>query len=114
MNLKYLADKNAKFISGNKLKKEIISELFSVKGKGECFGYDGLMNKKYRTSTVFTIEDTDFFILNEFYFDRSFSKAILRAEKDRKDFLIERIPAFKENQIHFNKRFKYIKTHVIY
>jgi len=94
------------------MKKEVIRELVNEKGKGECFGYDGLMHKKFRTSTVISLEDTDFFVLKVEFFDRSFNKAILKAESQRKEFLIERVPAFKENKQYFFKRFKHIKTHV--
>ena len=39
-------------------------------------------------------------------------KDIQKAERERKDFLLERIPAFRQNKEYFNLRFKYIKTHV--
>ncbi len=86
--------------------------MVNSKSSGECFGYDGLMKKAFRTSTVMTIEDTDFFVLSEEFFDKSFNKAIHKAERERKDFLMQRIPAFLENKPYFNSRFKYIKTHV--
>ena len=70
------------------------------------------MNRAFRTSTTKTVADTNFFILSLEHFDRSFNKAISKAERDRKDFLIDRIPAFKENKAYFKSRFKYIKTHV--
>ena len=92
-------------------KDEVRLEQVNSKSSGECFGYDGLMNKAHRTSTTMTIEDTDFFVLSEEYFDKCFNKAIRQAERERKDFLIERIPAFKNDQVLFNQRFKYIKTH---
>jgi len=94
------------------MKSEVVFERANVKSKGECFGYDGLMNKAFRSSTTKAIEDTDFFILAEEFFDKSFNKAIMKAERERKDFLIDRVPAFQDNLVYFNKRFKYIKTHV--
>jgi len=94
------------------MKEELIFELVNIKGKGECFGYDGLMNKAFRTSTTKTLENTDFFILSLDGFDKCFNKAIKKAERERKDFLIERIPAFRHNKAYFNTRFKHIKTHV--
>ena len=94
------------------MKNEVVLERVNVKSKGECFGYDGLKNKVHRTSTTIAIEDTDFFVLSEEYFDKSFNKAISKAERERKDFLIDRIPAFQVRESYFNSRFKYIKTHV--
>ncbi len=71
--------------------KKVIHDSVNVKKKGDCFGYDGLMNKKFRSSTVMTEEDTHFFVLLEDFFDKTFKKAILKADRERKDFLIERV-----------------------
>jgi len=87
-------------------------EEFSVKTEGMCFGYDGLMNKANRTSSVYALEDTELFVLDNDGFDKSFLKSILRAEIDRKDFLKDRIPVFKDNEAKFFGLFKLIKTHV--
>jgi len=83
-----------------------------IKGPGECFGYDGLINKAYRTSTTISVTDVDLFTLNQEFFDKSFNKSILRSTVERKEFLMNRIEAFRENKSYFESRFKYIKTHV--
>ncbi len=93
-------------------KYETIPELVNIKGKGECFGYDGLMKKLPRSSTTIAVEDTDLFVLSESDFEKCFSKSILKSEIERKEFLMERIPAFKERRLYFDLRFKYIRTHV--
>ena len=95
-------------------KGKLLWEQVNEKTNGECFGYDGLMNKKYRSSTVNTLDDTHFFVLSEENFDKCFGIAILKAEIERKEFLIEKIPAFRKRQDLFYKRFKYIISHVKY
>lgn len=51
----------------------IVPEEFGTKGKGMCFGYDGLISKKPRTSTVLAIERTEMFTLEEKFFDECFN-----------------------------------------
>jgi len=92
--------------------KEVINECVNVKGKGECFGYDGVMKKAHRTSTTVAIEDTNLFTLSEQFFDKCFGKSILKSEIERKEFLMERVEIFRERKQYFDSRFKYIKTHV--
>ncbi len=90
-----------------------------VKASGECFGYDGLMNKKNRTSTTVALTDVHMFLLNEEDFDKTinvikfylpFQKSIKRAEIDRKLFLINRIKAFADHIEKFEKIFKKISN----
>jgi len=77
---------------------------------GMCFGYDGLMLKKLRTSSVLCLEDCHIFILSDENFELSIGRSILKGDTDRKQFLLNRIPAFKENKKFFVSVFKDLKT----
>ena len=70
------------------------------------------MKKAFRTSTTVSMENTHLFVLSDRYFKNCFKKNILDHENQRKDFLMERIPVFRERKGYFDSRFKYIKTHV--
>ena len=52
---------------------ETVNEEFGTKTKGMCFGYDGLINKAPRTSSVYAEEDTEMFTLDSTSFDLSFN-----------------------------------------
>ena len=86
--------------------------MISVKKSGECFGYDGLMNKAHRTSTTIALQDTDLFVLSALDFDKCFKKNIHQNDKERREFLMNKVKSFKFRKEKFESRFKYIKTHV--
>jgi len=52
---------------------EVVMEEFGRKTSGMCFGYDGLINKAIRTSSVICEVDTEMFTLDAANFELSFS-----------------------------------------
>lgn len=69
-------------------------ELFT-RGEGYCFGEWGLIYKCPRATSVFALEDTYFFSLDEESFQNSFMKCLNKAESERRDFLIDNLFPFK-------------------
>jgi len=90
----------------------LIEEQTDVKLPGMCFGYDGLMLKKERTSSTYCLEDTVLLVLGDVEFEKSLGRAILKCDLERKQFLINRIPSFKKNEHIFCTIFKFLKTAV--
>ena len=90
----------------------IIEEETDRKVPGMCFGYDGLMLKKARTSSTCCLEDTWLLVLGDVEFERSIGRAIFRCDLERKQFLINRIPSFRNNEKIFVSLFKFLKTQV--
>jgi len=60
-----------KFDTNFEVREKLVEKEVKVKGKGECFGYDGLMNKMKRTSTTVALTDVICFLLNEEDFDKT-------------------------------------------
>lgn len=69
-------------------------ELFT-RGEGYCFGEWGLIYKCPRATSVYALEDTYFFSLDEESFKNSFMKCLNKAESERRDFLIDNLFPFK-------------------
>lgn len=81
--------------------KEIYKEIFWEEeviqiNDGHCFGEWGLINKRNRTSSAFTIEDTYLFFLDKESFMHSFMRSLAKAEADRKSFILDLIPPLKD------------------
>jgi CRP-like cAMP-binding protein len=56
-----------------KIEFEEVEKEFGIKTKGMCFGYDGLISGKDRSSSVYAREPTEMFILDGKFFEESFS-----------------------------------------
>ena len=69
-------------------------ELFT-RGEGYCFGEWGLIYRCPRATSVYTLEDTYFFSLDEESFKNSFMKCLNKAESDRREFVNDNLFPFK-------------------
>lgn len=72
--------------------------------EGMCFGEWALMYNIPRTASAYTVE-CDLFYLDKEYFDITFHRSIVRADIERKNFLIKKLPTLK----HFGKVEDYLK-----
>jgi CRP-like cAMP-binding protein len=69
-------------------------EIFVV-SDGMCFGEWALIYNIPRTASAFAAEDTDLFVMDKDCFDLVFNKAIVRADNEKKNFIVKRIPSLK-------------------
>jgi len=63
---------------------------------GMCFGEWSLLNGRPRSASAYTLEDTHLFFLEKESFDVSLSKALLKGEYEKKDFLAKRLHNIKD------------------
>ena len=63
---------------------------------GEYFGEKGIMERNPRTASAYTLEDTVLFIIDAYPFSLSFGKCMVKAELERKNFLLDHIAPLKE------------------
>ncbi len=63
---------------------------------GMCFGEFSLLNGRPRSASAYTLEDTHLFFLEKEAFDVSLSKALLKGEFEKKDFLAKRLHNMKD------------------
>jgi CRP-like cAMP-binding protein len=62
---------------------------------GMAFGEWAMIYNIERTASAYTIEDTHLFYLSKEYFELVFSRGILRADNEKKNFILKRIPSLK-------------------
>jgi hypothetical protein len=63
--------------------------------EGMCFGEWGIIYNIPRTASAYTLEPTDLFCIEKESFDKSFSRCLIRAEAERKKFILQKLPSFK-------------------
>ncbi len=66
-----------------------------VVSNGMCFGEWALIYNIPRTASAFAAEDTELFVMDKDCFDLVFNKAITRADNEKKNFIVKRIPSLK-------------------
>jgi hypothetical protein len=70
-------------------------EILAIITGGHCLGHYAVAYDIPRTASAYAIEDTDLFYLDKSYFEISFQKDIVKADQDRRLFLLERLPILK-------------------
>jgi hypothetical protein len=66
-------------------------ELASISG-GNCFGHYAAAYDIARTASAYSVEDTYLFYLDKNYFEIAFQKDIVKADNERRLFLLDRLP----------------------
>jgi len=87
-----LSDDNSYDIDLVKLGLE--DEIFVVTD-GMCFGEWALIYNIPRTASAFAADDTDLFVMDKECFDLVFNKAIIKADNEKKNFIVKRFPSLK-------------------
>jgi CRP-like cAMP-binding protein len=84
--------KLARMKSEPAIQENMKEEVLAVFTGGNCFGQYAVAYDIPRTASAYSIEDTHLFYLDKSYFEISFQKDIVKADQDRKHFLINRLP----------------------
>lgn len=90
--IKYVKDiENEKVFSEYDLEEEK-----TVLGPGMCFGEWAMIYNSPTSASTFALEDTDLFCIDKEHFDSTLSRPIMKADVDKKNFIIRKIPSFKK------------------
>lgn len=83
-------------IRGNKVirnqSRDLLEEERTRMNPGMCFGEWALIYKITRTASAYCLEDVDLFYLERDVFESTLSKAIVKAELEKKKFVTQKIP----------------------
>jgi CRP-like cAMP-binding protein len=67
-------------------------EVLAIVSTGYCIGHYAVAYDIPRTASAYSLEDTHLFYLDKSYFEISIQKDIVKADQDRRIFLLERLP----------------------
>ncbi len=100
---------------------EVLEKEILTRTTGEYFGEWGIIEGSTRRASAYTLEDTELFILDAEAFTGSFGRCMIRAENDRKNFLmgvlkpLVDLPRAKFNSLYKSMFVKFlIKNEIVY
>jgi CRP-like cAMP-binding protein len=68
---------------------------------GWCFGEWAVIYDTPRTASIYCLTDVELFTLEKQYFNQTFSKEIVRADFEKKNFVSQKIPNFQADSVQF-------------